>query len=81
MLTEEQIVDIEERLALLPEGFLSRVKPVFAREWQLGIIRDHTAMPLTDQEHDNAWNFVEHAREDIRNLLDALEAERSRQRK
>lgn len=70
--------DLKADLALClkaPAGLWSRVKPIGARYWTIGVIKDHIARPFEGDEAEAAWNLIEAAREGwpeaIRRALDA----------
>ena len=74
-MNDAEIKAILARAEKATPGPWSRVMALGSRWWTLGVIRDHTARPLTD---DADWDFAEHSREDIpalcRDLLAAREA-------
>lgn len=75
-LAPDELAAIRARVDALEtlQGDLSRVKRLGDVDWRLGIILNHTAYPLTDEQSDIAWRFVEHAPADIPRLLAHIEA-------
>lgn len=69
-LTDERLAKIKALEKAATPGPWSRVKPLGARYWTLGTIRNHTAGPL---ENEDDWDFVEHARNDVPVLVAEVE--------
>jgi hypothetical protein len=75
---QKQLNEIQGRLHALPVGFITRVKPLFGGAWRLGLIVNHQAKAIDDDEY--VWDFIEHARDDIKALIAEVERLNSAQK-